>query len=221
MHDDDKLVVKNLLSAADVGIVDVSLKPLPEEIMDSIQSDDMDAAQIRRIERNRAREQKLQFAHRSASGSVMMDIDDESTGTQQLLDLAVDVAFTLRYGTVMTVDEIDASLHPMLTARLIWLFQHAATNPRFGQLIFTSHDATLLGNFEGEEVLHRDQIWFAEKADDGSSVLYPLVEFKPRKDENRQRRYLNGSYGGVPELSEDVFEQALILRGDIDGEGQE
>lgn len=111
------------------------------------------------------------------------------------------------------MDEIDASLHPLLTAKLIALFRSEATNRYNAQLIFTSHDATLLGMLDGDEVLRRDEIWFTEKDADGVSNLYPLAEFKPRKEgENRPRRYLNGSYGAIPDLSMQMFEHALASR---------
>jgi hypothetical protein len=78
-----------------------------------------------------------------------------------------------------------------------------------------------LGAFDTEEILDRDEIWFAEKAKDGTSSLYPLTDFKPRRDgENRQRRYLNGSYGGIPELSMQLFERALAARTVSRGDGQ-
>jgi uncharacterized protein len=90
-------------------------------------------------------------------------------------------------------------------------------NRRGAQLVFTSHDATLLGSIDGEDVLRRDQVWFTSKQDDGSSELFPLAEFKPRRQgENRQRRYLNGSYGAIPELSMRLFEQAMTSRTDTD-----
>jgi hypothetical protein len=64
-------------------------------------------------------------------------------------------------------------------------------------------------------VLKRDQIWFTSKRDDGSSELFPLAEFKPRREgENRQKRYLNGNYGAIPELSMHLFEQAVMSRAD-------
>jgi hypothetical protein len=66
-------------------------------------------------------------------------------------------------------------------------------------------------------VLQRDEVWFTEKHEDGSSVLFPLSEFRPRRQgENRQRRYLNGSYGAIPEISMKLFEQALTSRIDAD-----
>ena len=117
----------------------------------------------------------------------------------------------------MLIDEIDASLHPILTAKLISMFRSTSVNPLRSQLIFTSHDAALLGTIDTEEILRRDEIWFAEKDADGASTLYPLTDFKPRREgENRQRRYLNGNYGAIPDLSTHLFEQALAARGGAD-----
>lgn len=68
-------------------------------------------------------------------------------------------------------------------------------------------------------MLRRDQVWFTSKGADGASELFPLAEFKPRRQgENRQKRYLNGSYGAIPELSMRLFEQAVTSRIDTDGE---
>jgi hypothetical protein len=92
-------------------------------------------------------------------------------------------------------------------------------NKRRAQLVFTTHDATLLGSLDGDDVLERDQVWFTSKGDDGASELFPLAEFKPRRQgENRQKRYLNGSYGAIPEISMRVFEQVMTSRTDADAE---
>jgi uncharacterized protein len=214
-------IIVDLLRAADVGILDVNLGPPPMQEM-LFEMDDGDesvpAAQdkaVRRIVQLQRNRRRLAFTHRGPNGPATLGVDEESTGTQQLFDLAIDAADILRFGGTMTVDEIDASLHPMLTAKLIGLFRSKNANPRQSQLIFTSHDAALLGTFDTEEVLARDEIWFTEKADDGTSTLYPLTDFKPRREgENRQRRYLNGNYGGVPDLSTYLFERAIAGRGD-------
>lgn len=110
------------------------------------------------------------------------------------------------------VDEIDASLHPYLSARVISLFQDEEQNPHGAQLIFTGHDATLLGRIRGEEVLRRDHIWFVEKDAQGGATLYPLSDFKPRGDDNRIRRYLTGRYGAVPDVDDELFLMALHRR---------
>lgn len=205
----DRRAIVDLLRVADLGLADVAVR-------DNLRQE-VSVLFPRRGGRLGNSKQVLTFTHKGADGDVLFDFWDESTGTQQLLDLAMAAVEALRTGVLMTIDEIDASLHPMLTARLIGLFQSPATNPEGGQLIFTSHDATLLGMFDTEEVLRRDQIWFTEKDDEGASMLYPLTDFKPRRSgENRPRRYLNGNYGGVPDLSADLFEQALVRRGELD-----
>ncbi|XVU27236.1 AAA family ATPase [Actinoplanes sp. CA-054009] len=204
--------VVELLRAADVGIVDVLVsETLPgQDPMIALEDETKDVF-------NHRNRRQLLFVHQGPTGRGLLNLRDESTGTQQLLDLAIDASIVLRRGGIMTVDEIDASLHPMLTAKLIALFHSDTANPHGSQLIFTSHDASLLGTFDTEEILDRDEIWFAEKAKDGTSTVYPLTDFKPRREgENRQRRYLNGSYGGVPELSMVLFERALATR---DGSG--
>lgn len=137
------------------------------------------------------------------------ELNEESDGTRAWLELLLVVIDVLHDGTVFVVDEIDASLHPLLTARLVGLFRDPVGNPNGAQLIFTTHDASLLGTMIGEEVLARDQVWFVEKDEAGASTLYPLTDFKPRTGENTERRYLAGSYGAVPVLDPHDFAKAM------------
>lgn len=143
---------------------------------------------------------RLRFVHSAAADPF--DFADESAGTQAWVSLLPAVMRSLRQASTLVIDKIDTSLHPHLTAHLVRMFQSEQTNSRGAQLIFTTHDASLLGTTFGEEVLARDQVWFVEKNAGGSSSLYPLTDFHPRKDENRERRYLGGSYGGVPVLGD-------------------
>ncbi|RLC89520.1 MAG: ATP-binding protein, partial [Chloroflexi bacterium] len=48
------------------------------------------------------------------------------------------------------------------------------------------------------ELFRRDQVWFVEKDNAGASVLYPLLEFSPRKGEALAKGYLRGRYGAIP-----------------------
>jgi len=142
-----------------------------------------------------------QGRHRESLG-----LGDQSEGTRAWMTLLMDVLEALDKGSLLIIDEIDTSLHPRLTARLIELFQDVRTNPRSAQLVFATHDASLLGTSFGREVLARDQIWFVEKDADGATTLFPLTDFHPRKEENTERRYLGGSYGAVPA----VFSDSLV-----------
>ncbi len=110
-------------------------------------------------------------------------------------------------GDVLLADELDASLHPRLGEQLIRLFQDQATNPNGAQLIFNAHNPVFLGD-SAERPIGRDQIWIAEKANDGASRIYSLAEFSPRQDEAIGRRYLQGRYGGLPVIDPSGFERA-------------
>ena len=140
----------------------------------------------------------------------------ESQGTVVWLGLIGSVVSALADGTLLLADELDASLHPSLVAQLIRLFQSHETNPRQAQLIFNAHDPTILGNSDDERLLGRDQIWFTEKLADGSTRLYPLADFRPRKNEAIGRRYLAGRYGAMPILSQGQFDLLAELIDDTD-----
>lgn len=153
----------------------------------------------------------VRLTHHGSSGDVELDANDESLGTRVWFGLVGPVVKALAEGSVFLADELDASLHPALVAQLVWLFIDPQTNPRRAQLLFNSHDATLLGDSTGERLLGRDQIWFTEKLEDGSTRLYPLADLDPRKEEAIGRRYLAGRYGAVPILSRQQFAAAAEL----------
>lgn len=144
--------------------------------------------------------------HQGATGEVALGPESESYGTQVWFGLIGPIIKVLSEGSVFLADELDASLHPTLVAHIVALFQDPETNPRRAQLIFNSHDTTLLGNTwtlpasDGKtyRLLGRDQIWFTEKGTDGATRLYPLSDMAPRKDEAIESRYLMGRYGAVP-----------------------
>jgi hypothetical protein len=127
----------------------------------------------------------------------------ESEGTKKIIEMSGPIFDTLKSGKVLIVDELDAKLHPLLTRSILQLFMESETNPNGAQLIFATHDATLLNlNY-----LRRDQIWFTEKDEIEASDLYSLVEFKDesgakvRNDRSIQKDYINGRYGAIPIFS--------------------
>ena len=135
-------------------------------------------------------------------------LDEESDGTLAWLAISVAMLSALRRGTVVCGDELDSSLHPYLVQVLVSLFTNPNINVNGAQLIFTTHDATLLGEFE-QLGLDAKNIWFTEKGKDGSTHLYSLVDFPHPKDANFEKRYLAGRYGAVPRTAPSVF-SALV-----------
>lgn len=187
-----------LVRAADLGIEDLRVEP----VFAGAQSHPV-VAEMLPVE--------LTFVH--GPERVPMRTEDQSAGTLAWLHLLVPALDALERGAVMCVDEIDSSLHPRLTARLIELFRDERTNEHGAQLVFATHDATLLGTSFGADILARDGVWFVDKNDRGETKLYPLTDFYPRKEENRERRYLGGSYDAVPAVySGTLVERLLRIR---------
>lgn len=157
---------------------------------------------------------EIRLLHRTADGSeVPLDFwHQESLGTHAWFAFLGPLLHFLHHGGVLLADELDSSLHPLLAAEVIRLFQDRETNPHHAQLVFTTHDATLLGPSVAERPLDRDQVWLTVKNGAGETDLYPLTAArKARKDENLERRYLHGHYGGVPRIGEGEIVRALSL----------
>ena len=129
-----------------------------------------------------------------------LPLERESKGTQRFFSRIGPWIIALEKGGVLFVDEIEASMHPLLTKRLVEMMQDPEINVNGAQLIFTTHDAMLLDL----SLLRRDQIWFVDKDDKTlSSSLFSLWDFSVRKDENIQKGYLQGRYGAIPFLGGD------------------
>ncbi len=148
------------------------------------------------------KEPVLGFIHTgSAKGGVTLGEHNESDGTLAFFGLLGPALGAVKSDGTICVDELDASLHPLLALEVVRLFNDPKLNPRGAQIIFTTHDTNLLDKAS----LRRDQIWFTEKDAEGSTHLYPLTDFKPRKNENLERGYLQGRYGAVPFIGSTDF----------------
>ncbi|MDH6121840.1 ATP-binding protein [Kitasatospora sp. GAS204B] len=141
-------------------------------------------------------------------GEFRLDIAQESSGTVSWLSVAVPALQAIESGGVFAVDELDASLHPHLVAALIELFKSPDFNRSGAQLLFASHDTSLLGHLAGG-ALDREDVWFTEKDRQGVTALYPLTDFPVKRDHNIERRYLSGRYGSVPQISWSDLRTAL------------
>ena len=149
-------------------------------------------------------EDEIQFRHEAGAGDRLLEFEGESLGTRSWFTLAAALLKALEQSTVLLVDEVDASLHPIMRTEAVRMFENNASNPRGAQMLFTTHDVTLLRTLTGGgRVLDRDSIWLTEKDGEGATRLYPLNSFHPapRKDENLLRRYMLGSYGGRPNIA--------------------
>ncbi|MFJ1644830.1 ATP/GTP-binding protein [Streptomyces sp. NPDC088258] len=201
--------VMALLRFADLGVSGLEI----EEWDESVRKDHQRIAQALRealghdkVHVQTDGRQRIRVEHRTAEGVFPLDLAHESSGTRTWIGLIGPVVTTLAEGGVLCVDELDARLHPYLVDALVGMFQDPATNRGGAQLVFSTHEAALLGRNVRTE-LFRDQVWFTEKDPDTLATrLFPMTEFSVRDSaENLEKRYLGGRYGAVPFLDDELL----------------
>ncbi|MBC7472656.1 MAG: ATP-binding protein [Candidatus Sericytochromatia bacterium] len=195
----EKTIINNFIKIADLGIDDIlvekskiSENTLPNYLNGEIRKHLLEIESV-----------KISTTHNKYDGKKNLisketfDLEkNESDGTRKFLGLSTHIIDAILHNHVLIIDEIDARLHSHITRTLIDLFNnYDSTN---SQLIFSTHDINLLD----KEIMRRDQIWFTEKDNYGSSILYSLVEYKVRNDASFERNYINGRYGAIPILGD-------------------
>lgn len=178
---------------------------LPSEILEDIVSD-LQGKIIARIETIH----KKFNENGECIGKVNFDLRErESSGTNKIIDISGPIFETLIDGGILVIDELDAKLHPLMTAAITNLFNSLEYNLKNAQLIFATHDTNLLsyGHFR------RDQIYFLEKDKFEATDLYSLIEYKEenakiRKDRSFEKDYITGRYGAIPFIGN--FDKLLI-----------
>jgi AAA15 family ATPase/GTPase len=145
----------------------------------------------------------VETIRKDANGEeISFKFSEESLGTRALVSLLVIILRALKTGGTLIVDELESSLHTLLSLKLVELFNSEHTNPMQAQLIFSTHETQLL-NFKD---VRRDQIWFTERCPDGSSHIASLTDYKVPKNVNLRNGYLNGKFGAIPYLDNLSFE---------------
>ncbi|HET9168700.1 MAG TPA: ATP-binding protein [Actinospica sp.] len=148
----------------------------------------------------KAVERELRLEHRGVQGSVVLAPHEESDGTRAWISTVRFILGALKAGALVVHDELDSSLHPALVAEVLRVFRDPKANPHGAQLICTLHDVSLLGSAHADAPLDRREVWITEKDEFGRSELYPLTDARPATQENLERGYLRGRYGGVPRI---------------------
>lgn len=148
-------------------------------------------------------ERELDFVHsvKESGRETRMKIPEmlESEGTRKLFGIAGPLLDSLEHGKTLVIDEMDSKLHHEICTHVVDMFHDDDHNSKGAQLIINTHNLLLLD----QERFRRDQIWFVEKdAEKVSSSIYPLVDFKPRKDRDLLKGYLMGRFGALPYIEE-------------------
>ncbi len=206
-----KLFLKDLLVGADAGISDVVAVPIPRKVLEgmslpeSLAKPDMPfplgqnqevayaftwGASYILLSRTKTglKGEEVKLRH----GGALFPLSAESEGTIRILEYAPFLLLLRSAPVTYLVDEFDSHLHPVLSKFLLEIvFERSHSDAQF---IVTAHDTTLMTH----DLWRTDEIWFAEKRQDGSTDLYSMYSFTPRFDKNLEKGYRQGLYGAVP-----------------------
>jgi AAA15 family ATPase/GTPase len=180
----------HLIRSADVGILDVETRRYVRQYLTK------SGSEAKPPEKGVA----VSFVHEGISKRPIAFFK-ESFGTKKLFNLACDWWALANEPITIFADELSASLHPRLLDSLIRAVNDNPNDRARSQLIFATHDTSLLEGRDGlPPGLRRDQVYFTKKDSHGASELYSLTEFKDeaRTVHNIRKRYLSGLYGAIP-----------------------
>ncbi len=200
--DNQQAAIRKLMGAVDPSIKDIQLLDVPDEKFSSLSPELQDA-----LRKTAGTNPKTVYTFRErynssgeSTGLIPTTFSEwESEGTKKLFALSAPIFTALLHGRPFIIDEFDARFHPLITEKIVSLFHNKDTNPHNAQLIFVTHDASLLNRAS----LRRDQVFLVDKDRYGISSAKTLIQFKGvRKDASYEKEYLQGTYGAVPFLGE-------------------
>ncbi len=215
-----KSFARDLMSSFNVGIKDISTEKKPLEVffgednIDEIEEyiRDLEGAEPGKMFSLRSHKgdelivvkdeadgqvyvKQLKLEHEISTGeSKSFSLEDESDGTIRLVDFIPAFKEVVSDRKVFIIDEFERSIHPLLIKELLKKFSFDAKSA--GQLIFTTHESSLLD----QSMFRQDEIWFAQKDNNGCTDLYSLSDFKEHNTIDVRKGYLNGRYGSIPFL---------------------
>ena len=195
--------IGNLLQSVDTGIKSIQVAEKVVEINKYLQSD----SNLQKLSdeiKNKGGNliiYEVKAFHQGKDGSLVeLDLKEESAGIQLIFNLAGPWLDVLTNGYTLVVDELNNGLHPIALKFLVNLFHDPDINMQNAQLIFTSHETSIMA----KGFVHQDQVWFFEKGANENSKLFPLSDFKVKELKTFQKAYNDGRFGAVPRISEFV-----------------
>jgi len=198
-----KKKVLDVLQAVDIRIKDIKIETEEFDAEKQL-SPDIFSEKLRNEIAKRSDELKLfrvTSYHQDTNGKMVpLQFSEESDGSRMVFNIAGPWLDVLEHGDTLVIDELHNSLHPHALRFLVSMFHDPVVNKKNAQLIFTSHETSVMG----KGFMHQDQVWLVEKDEAESSILIPLSDYKVRDISSFQKAYLDGRYGAVPKLREFV-----------------
>lgn len=197
-NEETKNKITDFLKIADVGINsldiievvtnDELIKDAPTELIKKLEQGNKIGLVISTHDKFNSGKEKIGEAN-------LQFLSSQSEGTLKMFEISSFLIQAIENGETLVIDEFDARLHPLISRKIVELFNYQGNNS--AQLIFITHDTNLLS----ADLLRRDQIDFVEKDKYGESHLYSLVQFKGiRNSASFEKDYIKGKYGAIPFL---------------------
>lgn len=186
--------ILDMLKVADIGIEGLEIVDNSDQRVNHVKTSDRPGAEPIHI---------LVSIHKRFDTKLNIPVpqffdfeSQESGGSHKMFQLSVMILLALEQGRPLIIDEFDARFHPLLTKKLVQLF-NSDINKNNTQFIFATHDTDLLRT----DLLRKDQVCFVEKEQSGASKFYTLAEFKGvRNDSSIEKEYVAGRFGAIPFL---------------------
>ena len=196
--------VLEFLQKADFNIANIATKAINKSVSDEFLSmvitSDIPKKEIERLEKERTiKILQTEFSHIVINNGEItefpMPIHKESEGTKRVFGLSGAIYKALEQNAFLAIDEIESKLHPRL---IEYVIEHFLRNSEQSQLLVATHYDNL---FDEDDLLRKDNFWFTEKGENGSTKLYPLSRFKGLgRISSFQKAYKYGKFGAVPNI---------------------
>ncbi len=192
--------ILKFMKGADIDVdgIDIKVKKLSAKELNISDDLPMDLKKKIKADLDGQIVKQIKFNHHmiDSEESTSFLLGEESDGTQKIFAYAGPWLDLLNSGRVLIIDELDNSFHPHIIRFLLSLIHNPESNKGNGQLIFSTHDTSVLD----PKIFRRDQVWFVEKDKGNSTQIYSLSDFHPRKGEALEKGYLKGRYGALPDI---------------------
>jgi AAA15 family ATPase/GTPase len=205
-----------LLNTLDTGIIDLEINKRDLTTLENIMTtqnnfDELEEHELLmqdygvrgwtlyRIYKDHIEANKVDSVHKDVDGKpVVFSFDDESDGTNRLLDLLpAFIELKNQTGKVYIIDELDRCLHTKLSKTLLKYYLNSCNENSRSQLIFTTHDVMLMD----QNTFRRDELWVTDRSSEGVSSLYSFSDYKDiRSDKDLRKYYLQGNLKGIPRI---------------------
>jgi len=196
-NEGNKKIFLNILNSLGTGIKDINSKFEKTNVKVTDLPQDMPEV-LKSIFVGEANRLNVEVIYDNFTTDLMTE---ESTGVQKLFEVICPIIDIINNGKILICDEIETSLHESIVWEIVSLFKKARMD-KFAQILFTTHDTSLLDS----KLFRRDQIWFTELDSNRATDLYSLAEIKNvRKTENLRNGYMLGKYRAMPMKSQNIY----------------